>query len=227
MIKKISKKTAILIALLALSFVLLLSFVKNSNVFQSLLIGNKVNQREIKSLINSSPSGYEKYLSKNKTKQEDNKINQKEEDTEKTINNSGEFFAKISADSNKFSLNQEIEVLVTGQTENIDVTAFDIIFYYQRESFDLVSVTEFTKDFSLTKIEKGDNLIFSGVEKPGANINSPFLDEKIVSLRLKPKKKGVFQLGIISSLEREKTQFVDNQSKIYYPKTNQISIEIY
>lgn len=226
MIVKINKK------LLILMFFIALGTSGVSVILSTALNRLSQNQKQLKLktnfLPNSSLDEYEKNIfSERNTNQEEIFVENNQKQNEEIMNSVGYFSAKIVGENNKFSLNDEIEILIIGQTENINVSAFDIIFNYQKENFDLISETELIKDFDLIKLEKGNSLIIRGVKKPGVDKKISFTEEKIISLRLKPKKKGSFEFGILPYLEKEKTQFIDNQSKIYYPKTSKISIEIY
>lgn len=143
------------------------------------------------------------------------------------IKTTGYFNLETINNKNKFSLNEEVEILLTAQTENIKVTAFDVIINYQEKDFNLISANFLGDDFTLFKFKKPNRIILTAVKKPNINQERVFSNQKIIVLKFKPKIKGRFEFNIASMIGKEKTQFVDQNSQIYYPKANKLTVEIY
>lgn len=137
------------------------------------------------------------------------------------------YFNLETINKNRFSLNEEVEILLTAQTDNIKITAFDILINYPEKDFDLISTNFLGDDFTLFKFKKNNQITLTAVKKPNIDKEIVFSGQQIISLKFKPKSRGRFEFSIISEVEKEKTQFVDQNSQIYYPKTSKLTVEIY
>lgn len=137
------------------------------------------------------------------------------------------YFNLETINKNRFSLNEEVEILLTAETENIKITAFDILINYPEKDFDLISDTFLGDDFTLFKFKKNNQITLTAVKKPNIDKEIVFSGQKIISLKFKPKLKGSFEFSIVNLASKERTQFVDQNSQVYYPKTNKLTVEIY
>lgn len=149
----------------------------------------------------------------------------KEEST--VTNKTGRFDLSFDQEKNKFAVDEEIGIILTVDSDGKIITAYDALINYQKEAFNLVSSESLISDFDFFKFEKNNFLAITSVKKINSQTETVFANKKTLSLKFKPKKRGRFDFIIVSSNGKEKTQFVDKNSKIYYPQTNKITVEIY
>lgn len=139
----------------------------------------------------------------------------------------GGFKIYIDENKNRYQLNEEITLKIVGDNFNKPVTAYDILLGLDKEIFQLISVNDLTNIFSIIKFSTKDHLTITAVKKQSVTSSVVFVNKEILLIKLKPLKKGRFSIKILSSIDKEKTQLVDENSLVYYPEANEVSVEIY
>lgn len=139
----------------------------------------------------------------------------------------GSLTIKNSDDTTRHPVTDYLKLDILADTNQIDVVGYDLIIKFDTESFEVIQVDSVLSDFSLFKMKGGNKLTITGTKKLDATGTNLLTNKKIVTLTLKPQKTGKFNFQLLSDFGKEKTQLVDTGSNVYYPKLNNIEIEIY
>lgn len=139
----------------------------------------------------------------------------------------GAFTISAVGEEKKHPLTDYLILEVAVDSQNINVVGYDVVVKYNTDAFELIQAESFIADFQIYKIKSSDKLTVTGAKKLSAITTNIWSGEKIIKLTFKPKSAGKFKFSLLSQSGREKTQLVDSQSKIYYPKTGQVEVEIY
>lgn len=139
----------------------------------------------------------------------------------------GALSISISGGGAKHPLTDYVILEIGADSPSIDVAGYDLLLNYDSQAFELIQAESLTSDFQVYQIKSPGKLVLTGAKKIAATKTNIWSGEKIVKLVFKPIKVGKYSFRIINQLNKEKTQFVDVQSKIYYPKTGQTEVEIY
>lgn len=133
----------------------------------------------------------------------------------------------VFGDSQKHSLAENLLIEIKADLPNIDVVSYDIILSYHNDAFNLVEVKSAQPSFEIYKTSLPDHLSLTGVKKIGETGQNFWSGEKIIRLIFQPKKTGHFTFKILGQTGKEKTQFIDTKSEVYYPLTDQFEVEIF
>lgn len=125
-----------------------------------------------------------------------------------------------------FSLNDQINIDIYADSEGKNISGYDLIISYDPQGLEFVSAQSTLNDFSLYSFKKEGRLSLTGTKKLNSNNQTIFASTKIAILNFKPKKRGTHTVSLLSNLGKEKTQMVDEETKIYYPSLNQIKLEV-
>jgi len=124
-------------------------------------------------------------------------------------------------------LGEEIIFNLTADSSGIDVVGYDVLINYKSADINLLSLTSTIPSFSVYKNQQGDKLAITGIKKLSSTESNILKGEKIISLSLKPNKKGKFTIGLMERANKETTKFVNEKTKIFYPVLNSVTIEVY
>ncbi len=107
-----------------------------------------------------------------------------------------------------------------------DVTGYDILFSYDRDQFELVSVTSALSQYQVYQYERGSYITITGIKKLEENNPIVFDQTKLVKIEMRAKKEGAGTISILSESGKEKTQFVDSQVNPYVPQSGKLIVEM-
>ncbi|OGK10601.1 hypothetical protein A2767_07280 [Candidatus Roizmanbacteria bacterium RIFCSPHIGHO2_01_FULL_35_10] len=119
---------------------------------------------------------------------------------------------------------KDIEIIASSNQKSI--VAYDIVITHERGALEVLSVESLLPDFKVYPLEKNNHFIITGVKEPESKSNSVFENLPIVKLKILPKKSKNLTLNLVSSLGKEKSQMVDEESKILRPELTYFKLNI-
>lgn len=153
--------------------------------------------------------------------------NQLDKNDNNTYKN-GNFKLKLLSEKENYLLNNDysikIDVLATIPDQNI--TAFDVIFLYNEADFDFLKAESSFPDFQIFPRKEKDSIILTGGKTLQSEKNVIFNNQKIVSIYLKPKKRGEFFFSLEKKLKNYSTKFINEKTEIFYPEVDKIKINV-
>lgn len=138
----------------------------------------------------------------------------------------GTISLKTAADLSTGEVNKPLELDVIATSDKKSIVGYDVVVTFEEGSLEVDSAKSLLPDFDLYQVKKSDHYILTGTKKLDS-IEPTLLDNTaIVRLRLVPKSKGEVLLTVVDRLGLEKSQMVDEETKVLLPKVGQIILEI-
>jgi hypothetical protein len=129
--------------------------------------------------------------------------------------------------ASRFPKNQNVVLQIRANSDGKIIYGYDVLVDYDTMAFDLISATSRFPDFTLYKFPKDNYLALTVIQSVTSSKTYIFQDQTVAQLVFKPKKAGSFTFSINPAHGKEKTKLVDNKAQIIYPKTNNLTVEIY
>lgn len=139
----------------------------------------------------------------------------------------GSLSMRIVGDNKRHPLADYLILELRADSQAIDVVGYDILLGYDTQAFELIQADSQIADFQIYKNSSPGKLTLTGAKKISSSNSNLWSGQKIVELILRPQKTGSFTFNILGQAGKEKTQLVDTQSKVYYPKLDQVQVEIF
>lgn len=142
------------------------------------------------------------------------------------VENKGAFSLRPAKGNFGGSLANEFDLILEATSDGSPIVGYDIILNYSPDEVELAYAESLLSDFEIYLTDKGDRLILTGAKKLESQTESVFENTPVVQLKVKPKKTGNIVIAIEKASEAEKTQLVDTRTKVLYPETGSITLEI-
>lgn len=119
-----------------------------------------------------------------------------------------------------------VNLTLTGDSDNEDVTAFDVLINFDPLAFDFVSAQSTLPLFKIYSFVKNNRLTLTVVKTSLDKIPTVFKETSLANLVFKSKKTGRYNFGILPSSGQETTKFVNTKTEIIYPSINSINVTV-
>jgi len=106
------------------------------------------------------------------------------------------------------------------------VVGYDLILQYDPAALEITSATSLLPDFTVYPIKSADHYSVTATKKITSEDPSIFNQAGVLNLIVTPKKSGSQSLRLVSNLGNEKTQMVDETTKVIYPAVSEITLEV-
>jgi hypothetical protein len=138
----------------------------------------------------------------------------------------GEVSLIVKNKTDRFTIGQPMSLIISGNSNGKNITGFDFIIAYDKTAFSFNKAVSLSSDFDLKVFQIGDGLIVTGNKKLQVNRPTILSNNHLIELVFVPKKAGQFDFSILSSSGKEKTQMVDVNSQIFYPRVNSLKVDV-
>lgn len=132
----------------------------------------------------------------------------------------------ISGGSVKKTVGSEFTVETILNSPQSQITSFDMVFKFDKSKVELVGSQTTLEGFSLVSIEDTEGIVITAFKSPSSTILHDLDQIGLVNLIFRAKEKGKTVISIVKEKEKRTTKFVDSNSKVFYPETDEIEIEI-
>lgn len=123
-------------------------------------------------------------------------------------------------------VNTPLELDIVATSDQKSIVGYDVVVKFEEGTLEVASAKSLLPDFDLYPAKKSDHYILTGTKKL-ESVDPTVLDNTaIVRLTLVPKSKGELLLTIADRLGLEKSQMVDEETKVLLPRVGQITLEI-
>lgn len=123
-------------------------------------------------------------------------------------------------------VDKAMDVEVIASSDEKSIVGYDVILAYEEGVVEVVSATSLLPDFDLYEFKYSDHFIITGAKKLDAIEPSVFDSTAIARIKLIPKRTGQLNLKVLSTLGKEKTQLVDEETQVLRPAVSEITLEI-
>lgn len=124
------------------------------------------------------------------------------------------------------SVNTPVTITLAADSNGKSIVGYDLVFQYDPSSLEIMSVTSALPDFTVYPLQSTDHYSLTATKKITSKDPSVFSETEILQLVVTPKKTGNHTLQLISTLGNEKTQMVDETTKVIYPAVSEITLEV-
>lgn len=124
------------------------------------------------------------------------------------------------------TVGQEVVVQIKANSQGSDVNGYDLLIPYDQNAFEIIEATSAREEFQIYQFDRGDYFSITGIKLLTVTDPTPFADDAIINLRIRPKMKGNLYLEVAPEIGRETSKFVDNEVRIIKPQFQPIKLEI-
>lgn len=126
--------------------------------------------------------------------------------------------------STSVTVNSEVQVDLIADSNENNISGYDLALSYDPLAFDFVKATSNLTDFKIYTYKKNNYLSVLGIKSLQSQIPSVFTQSKIASLFFKPVKAGSYNFSLKPSIETDKTDFVTDKTEVLNPQLNDLEI---
>lgn len=125
-----------------------------------------------------------------------------------------------------YSQSENVVLTVKGFSEGKDITGYDLLVTLDPEMFELVAVSTAIPGFTVFPFDNGEYVAITSIKDIGAEEPSILDNTDMLTIELKPKKKGTGIVSIALENDKEKTQLVDAEVQVVIPQIGSAQVEI-
>ncbi len=130
---------------------------------------------------------------------------------------------------NSYKVGQNITVNAVADSQAKDIVSFDVLLSYDQAALTLVSATSPLTGFQVisAKNPNPDHVSMTVIKAPQVQTPSVFSNTPVLQLVFTAKTPGTYNLSILPTAGKEKTDFADINTNIMRPKTGNLTITVY
>lgn len=132
----------------------------------------------------------------------------------------------LTAGQSAVAVNMPVTVILQADSNGKAVVGYDLILQYDPAGLEITGATSLLPDFTVYPIKSADHYSVTATKKIASKDPSVFSETAVLQLVVTPKKTGNHTLQLISTLGNEKTQMVDETTKVIYPAVSEITLEV-
>ncbi|OGK21059.1 hypothetical protein A2866_01875 [Candidatus Roizmanbacteria bacterium RIFCSPHIGHO2_01_FULL_39_8] len=132
----------------------------------------------------------------------------------------------LTASQSSVAVNSPVTVTLEADSNGKAVVGYDLILQYDPAALEITSATSLLPDFTVYPIKSADHYSVTATKKITSEDPSIFNQAGVLNLIVTPKKSGSQSLRLVSNLGNEKTQMVDETTKVIYPAVSEITLEV-
>lgn len=140
--------------------------------------------------------------------------------------NMGSISLKAASDVSTGAVNEPLELDIVATSDQKSIVGYDAVLKFKEGSLEVVSAESLLPDFDLYQVKKSDHYILTGTKKLDSVEPAVLDNTAIVRLTVLPRSTGELYLNIADNLGLEKSQMVDEETKVLFPQVGEITLEI-
>lgn len=133
---------------------------------------------------------------------------------------------EIRPAKDSYTLNETVTLTVTGSSEGKDITGYDLLLTIDKDMFELQSVSTAIPGFTVFPFDNGSYIAITAIKDIGEDAPTIFDETDMLTVELKPKKKGTGVISVALENDKEKTQLVDVDVQPITPQIGSAQVEI-
>lgn len=138
----------------------------------------------------------------------------------------GSFSFKSASEFNSGDLDKALDLDIIANSDQKSIVGYDVVIKFEEGAVEIASAKSLLPDFDVFPVKKSDHYIITGTKKLEANDPTIFDNAPILRLTVVPKKTGLLKLTVVETIGLEKSQMVNEESKILTPQVGEITLEI-
>ena len=138
----------------------------------------------------------------------------------------GSFSLKSASEINTGDVDKALDVDIVASSDQKSIVGYDAVVKFEEGAVEIISAKSLLPDFDAFPLKKSDYYVVTGTKKLGSQEPTILDNTTILRLTLMPKKAGILVLTLAETLGLEKSQMVDEESKILTPQLGEMTLEI-
>lgn len=135
-------------------------------------------------------------------------------------------FNVSAGDKSTYTVGVPFTVILSADSNGRGVVGFDAVFQYDTTAFTVGSVSSPVVGFSATSNTSKGYLDVTST-KDSEKIVTPVLkNTDVLVLTFTPKKKGSFSIRLLDKINNSSTKYIDDNTKIFLPKTGSVTVTV-
>lgn len=139
----------------------------------------------------------------------------------------GTLTVRSKTDQERFAVGQPFTLVIFADSSQEDIVAFDTILTFDQSAFTLNSTDAVMSSYQAIPTVQDEYVSVTAAQLPQTNTRSIFENTPVLEFTFTPKTQGNYTFILSSNQAKETAKFVNTKNETFYPKTSQISIEIY
>lgn len=135
-------------------------------------------------------------------------------------------WVEIVPAADSYSLEDIVQLKVKGFSEGRDISGYDLLITLDPEIFELESVSTSIPGFTVFPFDNGQYIAITAIKDLGQNEPTILNETDMLTIELKPKKKGTGVVSVALENEKEKTQLVDVDVQVLIPQVGSAEVQI-
>ncbi len=133
---------------------------------------------------------------------------------------------EIVPEMDTVSLDGIVKLTVKGFSEGKDISGYDLLITLDSEIFEFGSVSSAIPGFTVFPFDNGQYIAITAIKDIGQNEPTILNETDMLTIELKPKKKGTGLVSVALENDKEKTQLVDVDVQVLTPQVGSTQIQI-
>ncbi len=146
--------------------------------------------------------------------------------TESSIASRDRSWMEIVPEKSTYTTSETVTLTINGYTEGRDITGYDVLLTLDTDIFELQSVSTAIPGFTVFPFDNDGYIAITAIKDIGENEPTILDGTEMLTVELKPKKKGTGVISIALENDKEKTQFVDVNVEVLVPQIGSAQVEI-
>lgn len=135
-------------------------------------------------------------------------------------------FNVSAGNKSDYTVSAPFTVTLTADSNGRGVVGFDAVFQYDTTALTAGSVSSSVAGFSATSNMSKGYLDVTSTKDSEKILTPIFKNTDVLVLTFTPKKKGSFTINLLNKIDNSSTKFIDDNTKIYLPKVNSVTVSV-
>jgi hypothetical protein len=115
----------------------------------------------------------------------------------------GQLTMSLSGGNKPQSIASSLVVVFSGDLAQENVVSYDLLFQFDSDNFTVGKVSSALNDFDVYQFVKEKVLVVTAVKRPDSTVSHQLNNNRLLTVTLKPKKKGEFTLKCCQNLAKD------------------------
>lgn len=135
-------------------------------------------------------------------------------------------WVELIPSNESYSQNENVVMTVKGFSEGRDITGYDLLVTIDPEMFELVGVSTAIPGFTVFPFDNIHYIAITAIKDIGVDEPTILENTDMLTIELKPKKKGTGIVSVALENEKEKSQLVDADVQVLVPQIGSAQVQI-
>lgn len=132
----------------------------------------------------------------------------------------------LTSESSTFPVGGNVTISLSAESNEKNIVGYDVVLLYDPVNFEFISAESKLPDFKIYSYKKSGYLVLTGVKNLGSQTPTVFDKTDIADLAFQPKKAGQYTFSLKTSSDKDKTDFITDNTEVLNPVLNELTVDI-